>query len=102
MLDGDLRRAAVKCLRLYGVLGLSVVAADVETAEELARRGRRRLETYSVIHVCRARSLGAPYELLPTWAAPHYTLRIPGVEPGHLASLRARFDRIANPLVRGP
>jgi hypothetical protein len=101
MLDQDLKHAAVNCLMMYEILGISVVVADVPEVEDLVRQARPAMKIYSTIHVCRVRDLDQRlYRLLPTFNAPHYTLVLPSIDDEVLVRLRNRFSRMDNPLRR--
>jgi hypothetical protein len=77
MLHLDLRAAAVNCLKKYDVLGISVVAGDVPTVEDLARQGHRRLQAYGCIHICRMSDLD------PRHLQPPAELQSPSFHAGH-------------------
>jgi hypothetical protein len=101
MLARDLALAAERCEAELGFPGISVFAA-ADLGFRALLLAAPQLRTYRVVRRATAaavRALGC--ELVPTGAAPHFTLRLPAVGFATLARLREAFGSpIPNPLAR--
>jgi len=99
MLLSDLSKNAIDTAQKYGLLGISVFAADVPNLTDLLSRVPL---PWRIIGVATRGDL-SDWELLPTFRAPHYTLRL-GAETEEdlgieLELLQERFTLERNPLV---
>lgn len=101
MLARDLAFAAERCEAAAGYPGISVFAAPGLSFRELLLAAPA-LRVYGAVRRTTARVLrGEGYELIPTGAAPHFTLRLQDTEFPTLARLRDVFGPpIPNPLAR--
>jgi len=101
MLARDLAMAAARCEAQLGYPGISVFASTEVGLRELVLAAPA-LRLYTVVRRATAgalRQLGC--SLVPTGAAPHYTLRLPGSDYPLLARLRQAFGPpIPNPAHR--
>ena len=98
MLARDLAMAAARCEAQFGYPGISVFASVNLGMRELVLASPP-LRPYAVVRrttVGELRRLGC--DLVPTGAAPHYTLRLPGADYPTLARVRQAFGPpIPNP-----
>jgi hypothetical protein len=95
----DLRRSAKTCLRDKEVLGLTVWVAEVPRLEDLVQQTGTFVSQYASIGVCSLAVLLENYEVVPTGAAPHYTVVIPSTTTEVLGQFRDCFLVMPNPLV---
>ena len=101
MLARDLAMAAARCEAQFGYPGISVFASPDLGLRELVMAAPP-LRLYAVIRRATAGPLrGLGCELVPTGAAPHFTLRLPTSDYPMLSRVRQAFGPpIPNPVSR--